>query len=194
MNRALISLVTFLVIPAGFAAQSANQPSKVPFLKMEKQDTPLEDLAHSFLFHFSESNKLKSLIGEEGLARIRPELARLQNEMTDLRRIAPRTREMCARLQRAQSGRDFAAVFVDAEKIQQSEMKGHARSILSALDVNDRGKLEHYLNVEYRQSFNRIKVDYDAMYATVSFPSLETNAITKKTCDSAAEMEARVPR
>ena len=112
--------------------------------------------------------------------------------MTDLRRIAPTTRQMCTRLQRAKNGQEFAAVFVDAERSQQSEMQEHARRILSTLNVNDRGALERYLNIEYRQSFNRVKFDYDAMYASASFPSTETKAIMQKTCDSATEMEARV--
>lgn len=190
MNRALTVLVAFLPFAVVLADQPANPSPR--FVTMDKQDIPLEDLVHSFLFHFSSSSRLKSLISEEGLAKIQPELAELRNEMTDLRKIAPRTRQMCARLQGAKNGQEFASVFVDAERSQQSEMQQHARRILSTLSLDDRSALERYLDVEYRQSFNRMKVDYDAMYASASFPSTETKAIMQKTCDSASEMEARL--
>jgi hypothetical protein len=192
MKHALTVLIGLLPLTNVLADQPASAPPNVRFVTMDKRDIPLEDLAHSFLFHFSDSNRLKSLISEEGLARIQPELAELRNEMTDLRKIAPRTRQMCTRLQGAKNGQEFAAVFVDAERSQQTEMQRHARRILSTFDVNDRAALERYLDVEYRQSFNRVKFDYDAMYSSASFPSTETNAIMQKTCDSAKEMEARV--
>ena len=68
---------------------------------------------------------------------------------------------------------------------------GAARRIIATLNANDRAALERYLNTEYRQSFNRVKFDYDAMYASASFPSTEPMSVTQKACDSASEMEAR---
>jgi hypothetical protein len=116
MNKALTVLVALLPATAVQAAQPENPPPNARFVAMDKQDIPLEDLAHSFFFHFSDSRKLKSVVSEEGLARIRPELAELQEEMTDLRRLAPRARQMCKRLQDAKNGQEVAAAFVDAER------------------------------------------------------------------------------
>lgn len=192
MNKALTVLVAFLPFAATLADESAKPSPNARFVTVNKQDVPLEDLAHSFFFHFSSSSTLKSVVSEKGLANIQPELARLRGEMTDLRKIAPMTRQICSRLRSAKNGQEFARVFADADRNQQLEMQEHARRILFSLDVNDRSALERYLDIEYRQSFNRVKFDYDAMYASVSLPSVETDAIIQKTCDSAAHMEAKV--
>jgi predicted glutamine amidotransferase len=191
MNKALTVLVALLPTTAVQAAQPENPPPNVRFVTMDKQEIPLEYLAHSFFFHHPGSDTLKSLVSEEGLAKIQPELAELQKEMTDLRRLAARARQMCKRLQGAKSGQEFAATFVDAERTQEREMRAHAQRILAMLNANDRAALERYLNTEYRQSFSRVKFDYDAMYASATFPSTQTMSVTQKACDSASEMEAR---
>ena len=192
MNRVLTVLVGLLPFVVTLAGEPAKPPPNARFVTTNKEDVPLEDLAHSFFFHFSRSSTLQSIVSEKGLANIQPEIVKLRGEMTDLRKIAPMTRQMCSRLRGAKNGQEFARVFADADRNQQLQMQDHARRVLSSLDVNDRSALERYLDVEYRQSFNRVKFDYDAMYASVSLPSVETDAIIQKTCDSAARMEAQV--
>ena len=185
------------LLPVAFAladqaAQPTQQPGKAQLKAIDRRDIPLEDLAHAFFFHSADQEMLESIVSDDGIRRLEPELAELRREMTDLQKIAPKARQMCRDLQNAKSGHEFAAVFIEAEEAQQNESSQHARRILSKLGDDDRMALERYLDTEYRQGQGRTKFDYEAMYASGPFPSPDTNLITLRTCDSAAEIEARV--
>jgi hypothetical protein len=187
----------FLLLPFAFAladqpGQPAVQPRGPQIIMIEKRDIPLEDLAHSFFFHSANPEILKGIISEEGINRLKPELAEHRRAMTDLRKIAPKLRRMCNDLQSAKSGQEFAAVFIAAEEEEQNERRASARRILSKLDAHDREALERYLDTSYRQGSGRGRIDSEAMFASGPFPSPESDLIMQSTCDSALQMEIRV--
>lgn len=189
MKRALAAILATISAPAP-ATEAERPPPNSYVTPMDKRAIPLEDLAHSFFFHPSNSSKLEMLITEEGWKSLRPQIAALQKEMTDAATIAPKMRRMCSQLKSARNGTEFAAVFIETEREQQLERQEHAKRILSSMDLNDRSALERYLNVEYRQSFNRSTIDHQALYGSETYPSVNSEAITQKTCDSASQMEA----
>ncbi len=159
---------------------------------IDKRDIPLEDLAHSFFFHSADSEVLKGIISEEGINRLRPELAEHRRAMTDLQKIAPKLRRMCNDLQNAKSGQEFAAVFITTEEEEQNERQASARRILSKLDVHDREALERYLDTRYRQGSGRGRIDSEAMFASGPFPTPESDLIMQRTCDAVVQMEVSV--
>ena len=86
MSRAFLSLA---LLPLALAL-AAEPPAQSKFVKrIEQNDIPLEDLAHSFLFHSSDvSESLKTIISEDGISRLRPELFEHSRDMNDIGRIA----------------------------------------------------------------------------------------------------------
>lgn len=190
MNKAFFYLLGLL--PLAFA-MAADPPAEyaVPVTRIDNKDTALEELTHSFFFHFSgASEMLKQIISEEGVYRLEPEIAEHSRDMNDARKLAAQLRQMCSDLQIARNGREFAAVFVSGEQKEQNESRQAARHILSRLDVYDRKALEEYLDTEFRAGFGRSRVEYEAMFASGPFPSARTTAITRRTCDSAGEADA----
>lgn len=195
----LVSLVplTFLLLPFVFATADQSEQSAVPrsgpqIRMIDKGDIPLEDLAHSFFFHRADSRILTDIVSEDGINRIRPDLAELRRAMTDIQQIAPKLRRLCNALQNAKSGQEFAAVFVAAEETEQRERRAGTRRILSKLDAYDRDALVLYLDTTYRQVSGQGKVDSEAMFASGPFPSSESSLVMQRTCDAAVQMEERI--
>lgn len=194
MNNAV--LLTALLLPLVAPAEEPGKPAQAPgtpkLVVIDKKDISLEDLAHTFFFHSGSREVLQNIISEEGINRLEPELAELRREMIDLRKIAPKGRQMCSDLQKAKSGQEFAAVFIESERQQQNERQEQAKRILAKLDAADRKALERYLDTEFRNTSGRASIDYEATYTSGPFPSAQTSMVMQRTCDSAAEMEARV--
>lgn len=174
------------------ATQLADAPREARIKMVPKEEMPLEDLAHSFFFNVASPDNLRRIISEQGVAAIEPEIAEQSRDLEDLKKNAPKARQMCRDLQSASSGQQFASVFIVAEETDLNEKRESARRILSKLDAEDRKSLEHFLNTQYRQSANRGSLDYEGMFAFSSYPSTATNAIMATVCDSATKMEAGI--
>ncbi|MGH8252074.1 MAG: hypothetical protein ACREVI_15510 [Steroidobacteraceae bacterium] len=184
----------FLLWPLAFAHAEEPPPAlQLPTSFIDNKEISLENLAHSFFYHLSTSSEiLEQLLSAEGVNRIKPEIAEHGRDMNDARKIARNVRQMCAELQNARSGLEFAAVL---ESLEQSERNGQeeaARRILSRLDVHDRKTLEEYLDTEFRAGMVEGRFDYKAMFASNPFPSTRTSAITWRACDSATKAEAKM--
>ncbi len=174
------------------AGQSADGPRESRITMIDSSDIPLEDIAHIFFFNSASPENLKGIISEQGIALIQPEIAEQSRDLTDLRKIAPKVRQMCSDLRNAKNGSQFAAVFIEAYEAEQNEKRTSAMRILSKLDAKDREDIERYLNTTYRQGVGRGKIDYEAMFANGPFPSTDGNLITQRTCDSATQMEQTI--
>lgn len=194
MSRALLlsAVLPLAITLAGEPGQLALQSGNAHVRMIEKQDIPLEDLAHSFFFHTADPDLLKDIISAEGVNRLEPELVAHRRDMTDLRKIAPKLRRMCSDLQEAENGQEFAAVLIAAEAADDDERQQAARRILSKLNDHDRAALERYLDTDFRQGSGRGRIDYEAMFAFGPFPSSKSILLTQRTCDSALQMEVRV--
>jgi hypothetical protein len=185
-------LLFFALLPFTAALAADPQASAPLWKKLDKKDIQIDDLAHSFFFHSASPEMLKSIISEQGIDRLKPEIAQHRRDMTDLTKVAPNLRRLCTDLQGAKTGREFAAVLVEAERRGQNEMEQAARRIISKLDAGDREALEHYLDTEYRNGAGRSRLDYEAMFASRPFPSADSNLLAQRTCNSAQEVEARI--
>jgi phytoene dehydrogenase-like protein len=171
------------------------QARATPVPWVETQNVPLDVLVHAFFFDSAESKNslaLQSIVSEDGLVRLQPELEAMRLEMLDTKRMAPRTRKMCADLQNAKTGIEFAAILAAADGAQRDRMREHARRALAVLDVNDRSALERYLDTQFRASFRHYAIDYDAMFGTESVPSSKTIAMTAQICEAASKLEGGV--
>ncbi len=188
MNGIFIFL---LLLPLSVLA--ADQPEGGHWKKIDRKDIAIEDLAHSFFFHTDMvPERLAAIISEAGIDRIKPAIAEHGREMKDDRKIATRARRICAKLQAARNGADFARLLTRLEEEYESGQQQAARNILAKLDPDDRKALEDYLNTEFRRGSGRSRLDYAAMFAAGPFPSPQTTAMTKKACDGATKAEARV--
>jgi hypothetical protein len=186
----VLALCVFALAPA---EEPAEKSREIPMKRLENKDVPLEDLAHSFFFHSSLAKEmLADKISEEAAVRLQPIVADHKRTMHDFRKIAAKGARLCADLQRAASGPEFAAVFLKWEESERNERRQAARELLAKLDPHDRKALERFLDSEFRQSIRYSVIDYQAMFGSGPFPSPETTALMRRTCDDAAKVEKRV--
>ena len=192
MNRLVFCLLTSW--PLSFAlAEETPAVRPIPVKHMDNKDISIEYLAHSF-FHNSSyfTEILKQIISAEGVDRIAPEVAVLKRDLDDIRKYFPMVRQLCIDLRGARNGPEFAAVLASGDERDRIDKEEAARRILSKLDVNDRKALEEYLDREFRTGFRVSKIDYESAFAFETIPSARSTAITQRTCDSAAMIEAMV--
>ena len=184
-------LLVLLPLVLAYAADPPARPEL--FKRMDNIDIPLEDLAHAFLLHSSSSlDSLKEIISEDGISTLKHEVAEHSRDMNDMGKLATKADKLCANLQNAKSGQEFAAALAEVEETDRKEERRATRHILSKLSVDDRAALEDYLDTEYRVGAGRATFNYEAMFASGPFPSAETAAVTQRTCEGAVQFKERV--
>lgn len=192
MNRRNASLLASCILPL-FAVVDATAEQEIRQKVVDKQDITVEDLAHSFFYHYSGSkNALDQLISKESVDKIRPDVAVHQRQMDDIRVHARKLRRLCDELQISKTGSDFAAALAGNDERERTEHRNAARRILAKLDSEDQRKLEEYLRIQFSQGYSRTTVDYSETFAFDPFPSERTNAITTRICTAATQAEGMV--
>lgn len=175
------------------AMADVRGPARIPTRKVEQKDIPVEELAHSFFYHYSGSRDvLTPLISADGVERISPSIASHQREMDDPHRQAAKLHRICDDLQRSEAGAGFVAVVAAAEQREQQEQRAAAKRILLLLNDDDRAVLENYLDIEFRAGYGRTRIDFETALASGAFGVERTAAIKSRACDLAAQASAAI--
>lgn len=162
--------------------------------RIDEKDVTVEDLAHSFLFHFSRPHEvLTELISKEGATALQQALVEHKHEMEDARKVIAKARQWCEEMQRARTGAEFAAVLIAFEEKERTDRRARARHILAQLDADDRTALEDYLDTEYRRTGSMSRLDVGAMFASGPFPSEWTDSLIQRACTGPAGFAGTVP-
>lgn len=180
-------LLVAALVPLSVAL--AADPPAAPDLveRVENADIPLEELVYSFLFTGSLTTQiLNGRISQAGIDLLNAERALHEAGMRDTRKHVARLRQVCADLKSAGSSQEFAAVFVKGEAKEREENRQAARRVLSQLEPEDRKVVEAFVDTRYRRGYGRSTLDYQALFASETFPSDKTNAATQKVCEAGA--------
>lgn len=192
-------IALFALLPLTCAA--ADEPARPPgsgapsggnSWVVESKNVSVEYRVHSFLLDSADEATLQSIVGEEGLILLRPEIAALRREWFDADRLVPTARKLCAALRSAGTGDEFADVLAASDEEERTAREERARRILSKLDVEDRAAIERHVDVTLRPPrYAYAVIDYRARFASPPFPSPATEDLTRRTCEAAAQAEAK---
>jgi hypothetical protein len=185
-----------LVFAVGAAAQQpVPAPASRAATETPPSDLPVEVLAHFFLSSRGATERLEknSIVSEDGVAKLRSASAKHWKAVHGDKDLANEARQLCKEAKKAKNGTEFAAAFIESDKRERGRLAKAATLTLSELTSQDRQELKNWLNTEYRIGFrgNGLGSNLTERFATKEFPSADSDAITRRVCETATEYEKR---